>query len=194
MSVTRDQRMDVVEAIERRGSVKRFTDRPIAREEIEALLDLAVLAPNHRMTEPWGFLVLGPEGKMAYARVLARRKCSKIEDPEAREAVREKVIRGNSTVPAIIAVTCAQHEDPEIREEDYAATYMAVQNILLGAVARGLGAQIKTGAVMDDPELREALDVPSDRRIVALVFLGEPEEVPAPVPRTPASEKTRWLP
>src|SRR5690606_8531904 len=47
---------------------------------------------------------------------------------------------------------------------------------------------------MDDPELRDALAVPSDQRIVALVHLGEAAEVPPPKPRTPAAEKTTWLP
>ena len=32
------------------------------------------------------------------------------------------------------------------------------------------------------------------RRIVAIVYIGEAEEVPPPRPRTPAAEKTRWLP
>lgn len=186
--------MDVESAIRARRSVKRFTGRPVTREELEPLFEAAVLAPNHRMTEPWEFLVLGERARLAYAEALGRRKSRRVEDEAAKEAVRAKVKAEVMGVPAVIAVTSRLDENPEIREEDYAATYMAVQNILLGAVARGLGAQIKTGAVMDDPELREALDVPSDRRIVALVFLGEPEEVPAPVPRTPASEKTRWLP
>ena len=48
--------MDTLDAIRARRSVKDFTERPLAREELEALLELAALAPNHRMTEPWGFI------------------------------------------------------------------------------------------------------------------------------------------
>lgn len=186
--------MDVFEAIEARRSVKGFTDRPVPRETIERLLEVVVLAPNHRMTEPWGFLVLGDEAKQAYGRVLGRRRARRIEDPEAAQAVAERTLRGITSVPAIIAVTMRLDEDPEIREEDYAATYMGIQNLLLAATAIGLGTHVKTGAVMDDPELRDALAVPSDQRIVALVHLGEAAEVPPPKPRTPAAEKTTWLP
>jgi len=194
MSVTKDQRMDVVEAIERRRSVKRFTDRPVAREEIEALLDLVVLAPNHRMTQPWSFLVLGEEAKRAYGTVLGGRRARRVEDEATAAAIREKTLREALEVPAVIAVTVKESDNPEIREEDYAATFMGIQNLALAATAMGLGTHIKTGAVMNDPELRTALEVPSDERVVALVFLGEPAEVPAPKERTPAAAKTRWLP
>lgn len=185
--------MELFQAIQNRRSIKKFTARPVSREEIAELLEAAVLAPNHRMTEPWGFLVLGPEARRAYGEVLGGRRAKKVEDPEAAAAVREKAVREMVAVPSIIVVTTRLDENPEIREEDYAATYMAVQNLLLAATARGLGTHVKSGAVMDDPALRAALGVEEGRRIVALVFLGEPEEVPAAKVRAPASEKTRWL-
>jgi nitroreductase len=49
--------MQTIDAITARRSVKRFTNRPIRRDEIEPLLELAVLAPNHRLTEPWRFYI-----------------------------------------------------------------------------------------------------------------------------------------
>lgn len=185
--------MDVFEAIESRRSTKAFTDREITREEIERLLETVVHAPNHRMTEPWGFLVLGEEAKRAYGQVLGGRRARRIEDPEAAKAVLEKTVRRMESVPVIIAVTTRLDENPEIREEDYAATYMGIQNLLLAATAQGLGTHVKTGAVMDDPALREALGVPEDRRIVALIDLGEPAETPDAKPRTPATRLTEWL-
>jgi nitroreductase len=186
--------VEIFEAIRQRRSIKRFTDRPVTREEIERLLEVVTLAPNHRMTEPWGFIVLGEEAKQAYGRVLGRRKSRRVEDAEAAAAVRDKVLREMTAVPAIIAVTMYLDENPEIREEDYAATYMGIQNLLLAALDLGLGTHVKTGAVMDDPELREALAVSSDRRVVALIHIGEPAEIPAQKPRTSAAERTTWLP
>lgn len=186
--------VDVIEAIKARRSIKRFTDRPVGREEIERLLEVVPLAPNHRMTEPWGFLVFGDEAKRAYARVLGRRRSRRVEDADAAAAVREKVMRETTAVPAIVAVTMKLDENPEIREEDYAATYMGIQNLLLAALKMGLGTHVKTGAVMDDPELRDALAVPSDRRVVALIFIGEPAEVPDQKPRAAATGRTTWLP
>jgi nitroreductase len=185
--------MDVLEAIAVRRSIKRFTDMVVTRDMIEAVLDTAVLAPNHRMTQPWRFYVLGPGSRRRYGEVLGGRKARKVEDAEAAEAVRRKVADENAALPAVIAVAIRQDENPEIREEDYAAAMMAVQNIALAATAMGLGTHIKTGAVMDDAGARAAVGVSAEERIVALVNLGEPAELPAPKPRTDARERTVWV-
>lgn len=186
--------MDLVDAIGTRRSIKEFTDRQLSREEIEGLLEQAVQAPNHRMTEPWRFYVLGPEARRAYGAALGARKAKKVEDPEAAEAVVEKVARTHEALPAMLAVSMTLDENPEIREEDYAATMMAVQNICLAAHAVGLGAHIKSGAVMDDPRAREAVGVPERERIVATLHLGEPARVPDPKPRKAAADVTTWVP
>jgi nitroreductase len=71
---------------------------------------------------------------------------------------------------------------------------MAIENLSLAAVAMGLGAHIKTGAVMDDPRARAAAGIPEGERLVAIVNVGEPAEIAIPKPRTSAAELTRWLP
>lgn len=186
--------MDVSSAMAARQSVKKFSDRRVTRGEIEALLDRAVLAPNHRMTEPWRFYVLGPEARRAYGAALGARKARRVEDPEAAAQVARKVADENAALPAVIVVATRLDDNPEIREEDYAATMMAVQNILLAAVELGLGTHIKTGAVMEDPAARAAVGVPVDQRIVALINLGEPAELPSPKPRMDARQHTVWVP
>ncbi|HUP19148.1 MAG TPA: nitroreductase, partial [Gemmatimonadota bacterium] len=175
--------MTVESAIRARVSVKDFTAAEVPRGRIEDLIELAALAPNHRMTEPVRFRVLGPEAKRVYAEALARRKTRKVDDPEAERAVREKVVRRTLEVPSMIGVVVHVNEDPEIREEDYATAFMAVQNLSLAVVAEGLGTHIKTGAVMGEAALRESLEVGDDERLVAIVFLGEPEALPDPKPR-----------
>lgn len=183
---------DIFSAMEARRSVKKFTERRVARAEIERLLAVAALAPNHRMTEPWRFYVLGPESRRRYGEALGARKAKKVEDPEAARLVREKVAREHEALPAMIAIAMTVSDDEERMREDYAATFMAVQNIALGAVAMGLGTHIKTGGVMDDPAAREAVGVPDGERVVAIVNLGEPAELPSARPRTPADRVTVW--
>ncbi|HET9948586.1 MAG TPA: nitroreductase family protein, partial [Longimicrobiales bacterium] len=119
--------MSILDIIASRRSIKEFTSRPVGREEIERLLDAAVTAPNHRLTQPWRFYVLGPEARRAYGRVLGARKAARIEDPEAGRAVARKVEEAHAALPAMIVVTVVLDDDPEIREEDYAAAFMAIQ-------------------------------------------------------------------
>jgi len=186
--------MDLHDAVHTRRSIRQFTDRPITREEIERLLEAAAQAPNHRMTQPWRFYVLGPEARRAYGAVLGSRKAKKVEDPVAAQAVIDKVSNANASLPALIAVAMTLAENPEVREEDYAATMMGVQNLLLSAHAMGLATHLKSGAVMADPRSREAIGVPEAQRIVALVELGEPAGPGEVKPRRPASELTTWVP
>ncbi len=92
--------MTILQAIASRRSVKQFADRPIAREEIEQMLDAAVQAPNHRMTEPWRFYVLGPEARRGYGAALGARKAKRVEDQEAARAVLQKVSDTHAALPA----------------------------------------------------------------------------------------------
>jgi nitroreductase len=186
--------MHVSEAIRARRSIKRFTDRPIRREEIEQLLAAAVAAPNHRLTQPWRFYVLGPEARYAYGLALGQRKAKKIEDPEAARTMRETVAAEHRALPAMIAVAVVVNENPEIREEDYAAAMMAMQNLALAAVEMGLGTHLKTGGVMDDPAARAAAGVGDGERIVAIVNVGEPADVPPEKKREAAPTHTTWVP
>jgi nitroreductase len=185
--------MHLDDAITARRTIKKFTDRPVTRDEIEALLEAAVQAPNHRMSQPWRFHVLGPDARAAYGMALGERKARRMEDAEAGRAVRDKVAAEHRDLPLMIGVAMVQAEAPDVREEDYAATMMAVQNLMLAAVARGLGTHIKTGAIMDDPAARAAAGIRDGERLVAVINVGTPAEIPAPKTRRAAADLTTWL-
>jgi nitroreductase len=186
--------MNPIELLSGRRSIREFTSREVTRAEVETLLEHAVTAPNHRLTQPWKFFVLGPETRRAYGVALGARKAKKIEDPIAAEQLRKKIGEEHAALPLMIAVAVSQNENPEIREEDYAAGMMAVQNIALTAVALGLGTHMKSGAVMDDPAARSAIGVADGDRIIAIINVGEPANIPAAKPRRSAAEVTDWLP
>jgi nitroreductase len=186
--------MQIPDIIDQRRSIKKFTPRAVTREEIQVLLDAAVLAPNHRLTRPWRFYVLGPESRYAYGLALGERKARKLADPAAARALRETVATEHRDLPCMIAVAIVQNENPEIREEDYAAAMMGIENLALAAVALGLGTHLKTGGVMGDDAARAAAGVGADERIVAIVNVGEPAELPPPRKREPAASCTTWRP
>jgi len=186
--------MNLDEALQNRRSIKRFTDRTVTRSEIEGILGAAVQAPNHRMTQPWRFYVLGPEARAAYGAALGMRKAKKAPNEDAARQIVERVAEEHRSLPVMIAVAMTLDANPEILEEDYAATFMAIQNLALAAHGAGLGTHIKTGAVMSDPAARAAVGLPEGQRVVATINLGEPAEVPAARARIPAREHTTWVP
>jgi nitroreductase len=184
--------MPIPDIIEQRRSVKKFTGRAVTREEIESLLDAAILAPNHRLTRPWRFYVLGPEARYAYGLALGERKARKISDVDAARALRETIAAEHRALPCMIVVAVVQNDNPEIREEDYAAAMMAIENLAIAAIALGLGTHIKTGGVMGDAAARAAVGVGGTERIVAIVNVGEPAELLPPKQREPATAFTTW--
>jgi nitroreductase len=186
--------MNVTDAIQQRRSIKRFTDRSLTRDEIEQLLAAATMAPNHRLTQPWRFHVLGPEARYAYGAALGERKAKKAATPEAGRTLRDAVASEHRALPGMIVVAVVRNDNPEIAEEDYAAAMMGVQNLALAAVSMGLGTHLKTGGVMADPAARAAAGVGDDERIIAVVNVGEPNEVPPPKQRNPVESCTSWLP
>ena len=184
--------MTLTDLLHRRRSIKRFTNRPVSREEIETLLAAATLAPNHRLTQPWRFYVLGPKARLAYGLALGERKARKLDDAGAATVLRDKVAEEHRALPCMIAVAIVRNENEEIAQEDYAAAMMGIENLALAAVEIELGTHIKTGGVIDDPAARAAVGVPANERIVAVVNVGEPAEVPAPKPRRRATDLTSW--
>jgi nitroreductase len=83
--------------------------------------------------------------------------------------------------------------DEITREEDYAATMMAVANLMIAAESLGLGTYLKTGGVMQDRALSELVETPENFRVVGLISLGYPAEQEPPRRRKPAAELTRWI-
>ncbi len=185
--------MDVLTAITTRRSIKAYTDRPVSDEEVRSLLAAAVQAPNHRMTEPWRFYVMGAEARAGFGRALGHRKAKRVDEPDAAEAVVAKVEASHRELPAMLAVAVVLDENPEILSEDVAATWMGIQNLCLAAHASGLGTHVKTGAIMDDPAARAVVGIPEGERIIATVSLGEPAAMPNPKSRRDAEELTRWV-
>jgi len=187
--------MDAIDAIQRRTSVRRFRPDPVPRAAIERLLDCAVRAPNHKLSEPWRFAVLTGTARDAYAEIRARHRLKRFTDPDSPEAAAgaEKVRREARGTPAFIVAMSVVNADPITREEDYAAVMMAVENLLIAAESLGLGTYLRTGGIMAEPALTELAGLGDGQRIVGILSLGYPADPEPPRRRRAAAELTRWV-
>ena len=187
--------MDAITAIRQRTSVRRFRPDPVPREVIETLLECAVRAPNHKLTEPWRFAVLTGAARDRFAELRASHRLGRYADPnspEAKAAV-EKIRTETERTPALVVVMCAVSPDDTTREEDYAATMMAIANLVTAAKSLGLGTYLRTGGLMRNPEVMALAGLATDFRIVGIVSVGYPESEDPPRRRRPAAELTRWV-
>jgi nitroreductase len=156
--------MDVETAIRTRRTHKVFAPEPLPREQLEQLLELASWAPNHNLTVPWRFRVVGPA-------TLARLK----------EAAGPEGAAKLDRCPTLVVVSALADEDPVQAEEDLLATAVAAYIVLLAAHARDLAGYWRTPGLLRRAEGRAAVGLPEDERFVGLLHLGFPrQEKPAP--------------
>jgi nitroreductase len=168
--------MDVEEAIRGRRTHKAFQPQPVPPELLDELLDLARWAPNHHLTNPWRFRVLGPA-------TLERLKAA--AGPEAAAKL--------DRAPTLVAVTAITSGEPVQDTEDLCATACATYAVLLAAHARGLAGYWRTPEVLRSPAGREALGIPDGEQFVALIHLGWPRQAKEPPERAPRSSIVTYL-
>ena len=174
--------------ITERRTVNFFEPGPIAPELLEDVLDAARWAPNHRLTEPWKFLVPGPLTVAALIDLAVEMAAEKGE--EAAVARRKRL----EAIPNWLVVTSAIDDDDLVTQENYAACCCAVQNLALLLWQRGLGLKWTTGAVNRHPRLPEILDYDTAReQIVGLFWMGIAKKIPQSR-RSPLSTHLRRLP
>ena len=169
--------MDVDDAIRTRRTHKAYGSEPVPRETLEELFDLARWAPNHNLTNPWRFRVLGPDS-------LARLK----------EAADEEAAAKLDRAPTLVVASVVQTGDPIQDEEDHAAAAVAAYIVLLGAHARGLAGYWRTPAVLRTPGGRSAAGVPEGERVIGLLHLGPRRQEKEPPGRMPPGDFVTYLP
>ncbi len=175
--------------------MRRFRAEPVTRATIEHLLDCAVRAPNHKLTEPWRFAVLAGAARDAYAEIRARHRLKRFTDPESPEARAgmDKVRREALETPVFVVIMTVVNPDEITREEDYAAVMMATANLMIAAESLGLGTYLRTGGILREPALAELVGLPEGERIVGVLSLGYRAEQEPPRRRRAAAEVTRWV-
>src|SRR5688500_18001888 len=112
--------MDVRELIERRLTVHEYAERPLPPGTLTRALEAAVSAPNHRLTEPWRFIQVGPrtrESLLAIGLDLATQRGAR----ELSEHARSRLAVTVRNPSELLVVAQALDESPDIRREDYAA-------------------------------------------------------------------------
>lgn len=179
----------------RRSAGKLHPERLPTREQIERLLEAATWAPNHKLTNPWRFIVIAGDARRAMGEMY---KNLILQDaPEVTADVRMRAdiaAKKPLRAPVTIMVVCETEDPPRRRKEDYAACAAAIQNMLLLAQSMGLAAKWNTGGVVDDPRFKAHFGLKPDAEVVGLIYVGYADgALPAPPPRRPAVELTQWL-
>ena len=168
--------MEIDELIRTRRTQKAYEPGPVDPATLDALFELARWAPNHHLTNPWRFRVLGPESRAQLKRAAGPEAAAKLD-----------------RAPTLIVCSCVLSGDPLGDEEDLHATAIAAYIVLLAAHGRGLAGYWRTPAVLRTEAGQAAVGLGPEERFVALIHLGRPvQEKPAPE-REPAEGVVTYL-
>jgi nitroreductase len=168
--------MQLEEAIRSRRTIKAYDPAPVSRKLLDQLFELARWAPNHNLTNPWRFRVVGPE---------TLRRLKEAAGPEAAAKL--------DRAPTLVVASAAQTGEPVQDEEDVAAAACAAYIVLLGAHARGLGGYWRTPEVLRTPAGRAACRLPDGERFLGLLHLGRAKQDKAPPERDPVDTVVTYL-
>lgn len=178
------------EIIRSRRSVQEFLPGSAPPVEIiRAAIGHAVWAPNHYLSQPWRFYLLGPE-------TVERICLLNSEQVRARQGSRAadfKLKRWRS-IPGWLLLTCALAGDETRRREDYAACCCAAQNLMLYLWNEGIGVKWTTGEVTRDEQFFRITGIdPGREQVVGLFWYGKPAQIPESA-RLPADQHVIPLP
>jgi nitroreductase len=160
-----------------RRTHKEFGSEPVPRETLLELFELARLAPNHHLTQPWRFRVLGPETLTRLKECAGPGEAAKLD-----------------RAPTLVVASAALSGETVQDEEDVCATAAAIMLVLLGATERGLASYWRTPGILRTERGREAAGVPRGERVLGLLHFGPPAREPAPRERQPADTYAEFLP
>ncbi len=169
--------VELDEAIRTRRTHKAYGAEPVDRATLDELFELARWAPNHHLTHPWRFRVLGPEARERLKACAGAEAAGKLD-----------------RAPTLVVASVVQTGDPEQDEEDLCSAACAVYIILLAAHARGLANYWRTPGVLRTEAGCAAVGLGGDERFLGLIHLGPKRQEQSPPARPEPHEFVTYLP
>ncbi len=157
-----------------RRTIHKFAPQRPSKEILLKSIEVARWAPNHKLTEPWRFYLIGEETAEAMALLNARL----VEERKGPAIAKSKLSQWREK-PCIVVVTYKKAGDPFREKEDYAATCCAIHNMSLYLWQEGIGMKWSTTKCTRHPEFYDLMAIDPEREeVVGLLWCGYPEEVP----------------
>jgi nitroreductase len=166
---------EFAEVLRGRRTIDLYVPEPVGTVVLREAIEVARWAPNHRLTEPWHFYLIGPVTAAAITE-LAVEIDSAAKGEKAGE-VRRARLKG---IPGFFVLTSRRADDPLADRENYAACCCAAQNLMLYLWQRGVGAKWTTGKITRDQRFYDLLGIDAGKEVVVGFFwYGTPKVVPA---------------
>lgn len=182
--------MSLSDAIKKRRSIRKYLPRQVPKDIVKDVLSAAGWAPSAHNSQPWRFIVLADDS-------VKRRLAESMADAWVKDLERDGItvesdkrserVERFATAPVLVlacltVVDLRKFPDSERQmcERDLAVQSFgaALQNLLLAAHAKGLGACWFCAPGFCKETVRKIIKIPDDVEPQAFVVLGYPAEKP----------------
>ena len=189
--------MDLMEIVTGRRSVRRYQETPVPRELLEDLLTAACWAPSADNAQPWYFVVLTqPEDIQALGATMERVSEEIRPHLEGIFPNHPRVVERTSAflrrlggAPVYVLAFLQKDYGAEVRDSMVESVAAAVQNFLLAAHDRGLGAcWVNAATTLGYGEALRQQFASDKGEFISIISLGYPSHKTMAPPRKPG----RW--
>jgi nitroreductase len=166
--------MELDEAIKGRRSVRAFTEKPVSKEQIEAVLEAGIWAPTGMHREPWRFIVIENKEFIKYVSDETKILVQKNMPPLAKQFSTELDIICYNAPVLILVCTEKNQQWTDINLLD---SVLAAQNMFLKAHELDLGTCYMgfVNLINSKPEVLKKIGVPSNCEMQVPFILGHPK-------------------
>ncbi len=162
------------EVLRGRRTIELFLQTPVPDALVKEAIEAAIWAPNHHVSEPWKYYLLGQES-ISSCLNLVRDIVTAKKDARAGEFK----AKNWSEKPGWLVVSCRSSDNELTQTEDYAACCAATQNLLLYLWKAGVGSKWTTGDITQDPRFFDIVGINADNEfVVGLIWYGYPKLTP----------------
>ena len=187
---------EITEVIKNRRTIypEFYSSRKVHKEIVENLLNNAIWAPNHGMTQPWRFKVFMSDGLNKLSEFQSKLYQEKFTGDSFNEKKFYKLKEWPLKTSVVIAICMTPDPKGKIKEiEEIEAVACSVQNIMLSATAYGLGSYWSSGGVTYMDETKTFLDIEEKDKCLGFLYLGYPEGDWPKSQRRPIEYSTNWI-
>jgi F420 biosynthesis protein FbiB-like protein len=195
-----------MDAINRRRMIRAYTDQPVPRQMVIALLEAAIRAPSPHNRQPWRFAVLSGPARARLARAMgAQLRTDLLRDGVAPERAEQDVARSYQRITSashciLVCLTLRDMDRYPDAQRNQAEHWMAgqavaaaIQNLLLRATELGLGACWMCAPLFCPQVVRDTLKLPDDWQPQALITIGYPANDGKARERQPLESVCVWI-
>jgi nitroreductase len=171
-----------------------YTGEEVPDEIISRMLENANMAPTHKLTEPWRFIVFKGKGLVKLGEFQAQLyKTVSTREGDYKEEKYLNLLKKPKTASHVISIGMKRDEKERLPViEEIEAVACAVQNMYLTATAYGIGCYWGSGGITYMDEARSYFDLGEKDKLLGFLYVGMPKKWPKGK-RKPILDKIKWV-